>query len=63
MSDKFNGTLRIRNVDMSHLLPVDPREKKNQAKKDKKKKKKTLGRSSNGKKGLKKRGTSIDVVA
>ena len=62
MEDKLNGSLRIRNVDMSHLSQVDPKNRKAfEGKKEKKEKRRSRSKKPRRAAGSR-RGSSIDVV-
>ncbi len=60
MTEKYNGSLKVRGVDMFSLIPVSHEGKKNEEKKKRKK-----GKNKRKKATIlsKKKGTSIDVIA
>ncbi len=60
MSEKFNGNLKVKGVDMFHLLPASHGEKK---KKEKRKQKRKHTKKPTSRKLVSKKGTSIDVIA
>jgi len=60
MTDKFNGTLRVKGIDTFHLLPVSREEK--EKKKGEKRKKKNKQTDKSPLRGAKK-GRSIDIIA